>query len=45
MPVKFLSLIRVKETSQQPSQRLKWDLECELRELASPEFCPGQGLA
>lgn len=23
----------------------EWDLECELRELASPEFCPGQGLS
>jgi len=22
----------------------EWDLECELRELASPEFCPGVGL-
>jgi hypothetical protein len=22
----------------------EWDVECELRELASPEFCPGAGL-
>ena len=22
----------------------EWDLECELRELASPEFCPGNGI-
>ena len=23
----------------------EWDVECELRELASPEFCPGAGLS